>query len=212
MIRQKLQLFGLSVLAGVSLSSLPLFAQDGPPPGAPGGNGPGEPPSQQDSKALAEAQAAGLAKLDGVKGYGGLEFGSEFSKAKDQLVIEQDRGPLKLYKKKKENLLIGTALMETILYYYYEDKLLGIPFPTPHRQDSLALKSVFHTAFGPGEDSVDDGPSTIWIGKKVGALFDLNPSTGESSAFVFDHKIHDAYLNYENTANQKAADQLLKRE
>lgn len=211
MIRHKLQLLGLSVLAGLSLPSLSLLAQDGPPPGAPGGSGPGEPPSQQDSQAQAQAIQAGLAKLDAVKGYGGLEFGSEFSKAKD-MIIEQDRGPLKLYKKKGENLLIGTALMETILYYYYEGKLYGIAFHTSDGQDSLALKSILHSAFGPGEDSVDDGPSTIWIGKKVGALFDLNPSTGESSTFLFDHKLHDAYLNYENTANQKAADQLQKGE
>jgi len=212
MIRHKLQLFGLSVLAGLSLPTLSLLAQDGPPPGAPGGNGPGEAPSQQDSKALLEAQQAGLAKLDAVKGYGGLEFGSDFAKAKDLLVIEQDRGPLKLYKKKKEKLLIGTALMETILYYYYEDKLYGIAFHTDDGQDSLALKSILHSAFGPGEDSVDDGPSTIWIGKKVGLLYDLNTNLGASSTFLFDHKLHDAYLNYENTANQKAADQLQKGE
>lgn len=172
-----------------------LFAQD------PGSSGP---------PAEAPNQAEFLAKLDAIPGYGGIAFGSDFSKAGDSMALEQDRGPLKIYKKKGESLLVGSALLETILYYFYEGKLYGVAFHTNDGQDSLALKSVFINALGMGEDSAEGGPSTIWIGKKVGALFDLNTSTGDGSAFLFDVKAHDAYLDYQSKAAQKAAAQLLK--
>ncbi len=177
----------------------------------PSSGGPPPPPeAQQPPKG--EDQAVSLAKLDGVKGYKGLKFGSAYSDAKDSLVLEQDRGQLKIYKKKDEKLNIGSALLETVLYFYFDGKLYGVSFHTNDGQDSLALKTIFSEAFGAGEDSADGGPSTIWIGKTNGALFDLNTSSGEASAFLFDIKLHDAFLAYEKEALEKAADQLVKGE
>jgi len=190
------RLLSLSILATGCFASV-AFAQDAK-------KDPAQPPSKEDSP-------TNFAQLDAVKGYGGLAFNSDFSAAKD-LVVEQDRGPLKIYKKKGEKLIIGSALLETILYYYYEGKLYGVAFHTNDGQDTLNLKSIFAFAFGDGQDSDDSGPSTIWIGKKNGALFDVNTSTGDGSGFIFDHKLHDAYLKYETEAAQKAAGQLIKGE
>lgn len=203
--RRVLSLFGLAVLAGAVVA--PLQAQDATPPPA---GGPPPPESQQPPKG--EDQATSLAKLDGVKGYKGLAFGSDFSAAKDSLVLEQDRGQLKIYKKKGEKLQMGSALLETVLYFYFDGKLYGVSFHTNDGQDSLALQTIFSEAFGAGEESADGGPSTIWIGKTNGALFDLNTSTGDASAFLFDVKLHDAFLAYEKAALEKAADQLVKGE
>ena len=193
---QSVRLLILSVLMTGCIASA-AFAQDAP-------KDPTQPPSKEDSP-------TNIAQLDAVKGYGGLAFGSDFSSAKN-LVLEQDRGPLKLYKKKDEKLVIGPVLLETILYYYFEGKLYGVAFHTNDGQDTLNLKGIFAFAFGEGQDSDDSGPSTIWIGKKNGALFDVNTSTGDGSAFLFDHKLNDACLKYETEASQKAAEQLIKGE
>lgn len=193
---QSVRSLSLSVLLTGCLASA-AFAQDAP-------KDPNQPPSKEDSP-------TNFARLDAVKGYGGLAFGSDFSTAKN-LVLEQDRGPLKIYKKQDEKLIIGPALLETVLYYYYEGKLYGVAFHTNDGQDTLNLKGIFAFAFGDGQDSDDSGPSTIWIGKKNGALFDVNTSTGDGSAFLFDHKLHDAYLKYETEAARKAADQLIQGE
>lgn len=203
--RRVLSLFGLAVLAGAAFTPLSVRAQGGPSTPA------GSPPPEAQQPPKGEDQAVSLAKLDGVKGYKGLEFGSAFSAAKD-LELEQDRGQLKIYKKKGEPLLIGSALLETVLYFYFDGKLYGVSFHTNDGQDSLALKTLFGEAFGAGEPSADGGPSTIWIGKKNGALYDLNTSSGEASAFLFDIKLHDAFLAYEKAALEKAADQLVKGE
>ncbi|HEY5793028.1 MAG TPA: hypothetical protein VIS74_07005 [Chthoniobacterales bacterium] len=187
-----------AVLGFATLSS--LQAQSAPPAGGP----------PEEAPPTAGELAAYLAKLDAVPGYGGIAFGGEIAKSKDSLVLEQDRGPLKIYKKKGETLLLGPALLETVLYYFYEGKLYGVAFHTNDGQDSVNLKSILHSAFGPGVNSAEGGPSTIWLGKKVGALFELNTSTGDASAFLFDQAAHDAYLKYESDAGQKAAELLLK--
>jgi hypothetical protein len=192
---KSVRLLSLSLLLTACFTSL-SFAQEK--------KDPTQPPSMEDSP-------TNIAQLDAVKGYGGLAFNSDFSAAKG-LVIEQDRGPLKIYKKTGEKLMIGPVLLETILYYYYEGKLYGIAFHTNDGQDTLNLKSVFTIAFGDGQDSEDSGPSTIWMGKKNGALFDINTSTGDGAAFIFDLKLHDAFLKYESEADQKAASQLIKGE
>lgn len=192
------RLLGLSVLsAGYLLSN--SLAQQGQPPGDPGKPEGKEPP------------AVNIDQLDAVKGFGGLQFNSDFSAAKD-LQLEKDYGPLKIYRKMDTKLNFGPAILETILYYYYDGKLYGVAFHTNDGQDTLNLLGVFKYAFGPGQGSDDSGPSTIWLGKKNGALFDINTSSGDGSGFIFDQKLHDAYLKYESESAQKAAQQLIKGE
>jgi hypothetical protein len=189
---KSVRLLSLSLVAAGYVTSI-SFAQDDP------------------SKPTKDNPPTNVVALDGVKGYGGLAFGSDFSAAKD-LEIEQDRGPLKIYKKTGEKLLLGPVLLETVLYYFYDGKLYGVAFHTEDGQDSINLKTVLNFAFGAGQESADGGPSTVWMGKKNGALFELNTSSGEASAFLFDIKSHDAFLKYESEAAQKAASQLVKGE
>ena len=183
-----------------SLSS--LLAQDSPPAAA------GPKSGGEEAKYDEEEDRAKLLNLDKVPGFGGVEFGADFS-AKG-FAIEQDRGALKIYKKADENLLLGPALLETVLYYVYKGKLYGVAFHTNDGQDSLALKDIFINAFGTGQNSADEGPSTVWIAKKNGALFDLNPSTGDGSVFLFDLKTHDTVLAEQSASAKSAAQQLIQ--
>jgi len=146
--------------------------------------------------------------VDEVPGYGGIAFGAEFPEEKFEL--EQDRGKLKIYQSKEEPPLLGPANLETVLYYVFDGKLYGVAFHTDDGQDSLALKSVLVYAFGQGQDSEDGGPSTVWLGKKNGALFELNTSTGYGSAFIFDHKLHDANLADQTETAKAAAKTLIQ--
>ena len=137
-----------------------------------------------------------------------MAFGAGFS-AKG-FKLEQDRGALKLYKKTGEKLLFGPALLETVIYYVFEGKFYGVAFHTNDGEDSLALKNILIDAFGTGENSTDEGPGTIWIAKKNGALFDLNQSNGDGCVFLFDLKLHDACLTDQAAAEQAAAKQLIQ--
>ena len=189
------------VVSAGALSLSPVFAQESPPPAS----GPG--PTDKETK-YAEADRAKLANLDKVPGFGGVAFGAEFPTKGYE--IEQDRGALKIYEKTGEKLLMGPAMLETVLYYVFEGKFYGVAFHTNDGQDSLALKSILINAFGMGENSADSGPTTVWISKKNGAIFDLNTSTGDGSAFLFDMKLHDACLAEQSASAKAAAQQLIQ--
>ncbi len=191
-----------AVVSAGALSFSPVFAQESP--AAPSGPKAGE----EEAKYEEEADHAKLANLDKVPGFGGVAFGAEFP-AKG-FIIEQDRGGLKIYKKNGEKLLVGPALLETVLYYVFEGKFYGVAFHTNDGQDSLALKNILINAFGTGQNSADEGPGTVWLSKKNGALFDLNTSTGDGSAFLFDMKLHDACLAEQSASEKAAAQQLIK--
>ena len=154
------------------------------------------------------ADRAKLANLDKMPGFDGIAFGDTFPVKNFKL--EQDRGALKIYKKENQNLLMGPALLETILYYVFEGKFYGVAFHTNDGQDSLAMKEILTNAFGSGQGSADEGPSTIWIAKKRGALFEINTTTGDSSTFIFDHDLHDACLKEQDKAAQNSAQQLIQ--
>ena len=156
----------------------------------------------------AEADAAKTLIVDEVPGYGGVKFGATLPDS--GFTLEQDRGKVKIYVKKGETLLMGPALLETVLYYVLDGKLYAVAFHTNDGQDSLALKSVFINGFGQGEDSKDGSPTTVWIGKKNGLIFDLNTSTGDGSAFLFDHKLHDLYLADQSDTAKAAAQKLIQ--
>ncbi len=187
------------VVSAGALSLTPVFAQEAPPSGPK--------PGEEESK-YAEADQAKLANLDKVTGFGGMDFGSSFSTKGFEL--EQDRGALKIYKKSGEKLLMGPALLETVLYYVFDGKFYGVAFHTNDGQDSMALKSVLINAFGLGQNDEEGGPSTAWLSKKNGAFFDLNTSTGDGSAFLFDMTLHDAALAEQSASAKAAAQQLIQ--
>jgi hypothetical protein len=187
----------LLVNAAALMLSIPsVYSQSPPSSSAP-----------ESSKEEADNNSKQL-NLDKMPGFGGLAFGADFPVA--DFKLEQDRGALKIYRKTTEKILMGPALLDDVLYYVFDGKFYGVAFHTADGQDSLALKGILINAFGTGMDSEDSGPSTIWMAKSRGALFDLNTSTGESSAFIFDHKLHNAALAEQSQASQSAAQQLIQ--
>jgi hypothetical protein len=186
-----------AVVGAISLT--PVFAQESTPPTSQ----PGE-----DETKFAAADQAKLANLEKFSGLSGLKFGEAFSDKGFE--VEQDRGALKIYKKEGAKLLMGPALLDEILYYVFDGKLYGVAFHTDDGQDSLALKGILINAFGMGQNSSDGGPSTVWLSKTNGAIFDLNTSTGEGSAFLFDIKLHDACLAEQSASAKTAAQQLIQ--
>lgn len=206
------RLAAVSLGLGVAFGLTTLSAQyPSPPPTKADAQAAEKQSAEAAKKAEAEA-AANLAKLDAVPGFRGLAFGTDFATVKKGFEVEQDRGPLVIYKKSGEKLALGPVLLETVLYYVFEGKFYGVALHTNDGQDSLNLQSVLIAAFGPGKTSAQSGPGMLWLGRKVGAIFEVNTSTGDGNAFLFDQSLHDAYLKSESAAAAKAASALLKGE
>lgn len=190
----------------VSLATLPLspvFSQ---------GTSDTKQKKYSDKKSAAQ-DAAKLANIDKVVGHGGVLFGTPLPDSGFTLL--QDRGDLKTYKKADEKLLIGPALLESVVYYFFKGKFYGFAFHTNSHhtndiEDALALKNIFIDAFGSGENSAGGEASTIWLGKKTGLIYDLNTSTGDASSFLFDKAIHETFLTDFAASEQTAAEQLIK--
>ncbi|MET0224444.1 MAG: hypothetical protein ABW346_08725, partial [Terrimicrobium sp.] len=70
-----------------------------------------------------------VAYLDSLAGFRGIKFGTAFSEFTD-LTLDQDHGKLKLYTKTNEDLKLGLARLDTIVYHFFDDKLYGVSIHT----------------------------------------------------------------------------------
>ncbi len=157
--------------------------------------------SASDSKTLP-------AKLDVVPGYAGIPFGAPFPSSRFQL--EENRGAVKVYTKKGQHLQMGPASLDAVLYYAFQGKFYGVAFHTKDGEDSMELGNVLTSAFGKGKKESQGGPSISWSGNKVGLLYEVNTSTGEGNAFLFDESIHDSVLSEQAASAQSAALKLIQ--
>jgi hypothetical protein len=151
---------------------------------------------------------AGLANLNKVTSYGGMNFGSKFPAWRFQ--IEQDRGELKIYRKTGQNHLMGPVHLEEVLYYAFQGKFYGVAFHTDDGENSALLHTILVDAFGAGKKESHGGASMNWSGDKIGLIFDENYSTGQANAFLFDERLHEACLAYQESAAQDAALSLIQ--
>jgi hypothetical protein len=88
-----------------------------------------------------------VAYLDSLAGFRGIKFGTTFSEFTD-LTLDQDHGKLKLYTKTNEDLKLGLARLETIVYHFFDDKLYGVSIHTTDPANTQTLVAIAGTGFG----------------------------------------------------------------
>ena len=147
-------------------------------------------------------------KLDTTTGFRGQKFGTPFSEFQG-LTLEKDEGDLKLYTKKDENLQLGPAKLETIVYHFFQDKFFAVSLHTQDRENTLRLLRVAQVAFGAGNSrpNAKDDLDQAWLGKNAEAFFNVNPKTDEGSLVIRDNQLGaevEAY--WEKLTNEAAND------
>jgi hypothetical protein len=142
---------------------------------------------QPDTQPATPQQAS---KLDSTTGFRGQNFGTSFSDFQG-LTLEKDEGDLKLYTKKDDNLQLGPAKLETIIYHFFRDKFFAVSLHTKDRDNTLRLLRVAQAAFGQGNwrPNAKDDLDQTWLGNAAEAFFAVNPKTEEGSLFIRDNKI-----------------------
>ncbi len=93
------------------------------------------------------------AYLDSLDGFRGVKFGTEFGKFTG-LVLDQDRGKLKLYTKKSEDLTLGLAKLSAIVYHFFDGKLQAVTIHTTSMPDGRTLTAIANSASAPGQSSI----------------------------------------------------------
>ncbi len=145
------------------------------------------------------------AYLDSLDGFRGVKFGTEFGKFTG-LVLDQDRGKLKLYTKKSEDLTLGLAKLSTIVYHFFDGKLQAVTIHTTSMPDGRTLVAIANSGFGAGTKL--DPYNTIWQGETAWAQLSQNEQTGEVTLTLGDAEISRDLGNYEQQQAQEAAAQL----
>jgi hypothetical protein len=146
-----------------------------------------------------------VAYLDSLNGFRGVAFGTEFAKFSG-LTVDQDRGKLKLYTKKGEDLTLGLAKLGTIVYHFFDGKFYGVSLHAVDIADTRTLLAIVNTGFGAGVKL--DPNNTIWQGQKAWAQFSQNPGSGEGTLFIGNCEIAQQLGQYEQQAAMEAAAQL----
>jgi len=183
----------------VMLSSPVLLAQD-KPNGPPKPQVTGQPPEMDPDRSGVD-----LERLNGLKGFRGIDFGSSFDAVSSEMELYQDRGPLQVYTRKGEELLMGPVLLNSVHYHFFNGQFYAAVLNTVNSEDFEMLGSVFRFAFGPGE--LDQDGSSFWIGKNNGAILKRTP-TGGAVGVLFNMKLHEEYLQYADKAAKEVADKL----
>jgi hypothetical protein len=146
-----------------------------------------------------------VAFLDSLAGFRGIKFGTTFSDFKE-LALDQDHGKLKLYTKTNEDLKLGLAKLDTIVYHFFDDKFYGVSIHTNDPANTQTLVAIAGTGFGQGAKL--DQQNTIWQGEKAWAQLSQNPGTGEGTLFIGDCELSRQLGEYEQRAALEAAAQL----
>jgi hypothetical protein len=161
----------------------------------------------ESSKQSATAQQT--SKLDSLSGFRGQKFGAPFSEFQG-LMLEKDKGAIKLYSKKDDNLMLGSVKLEAIVYHFFQDKFYAVSLHTAEREDTLGLLRVAIAAFGAGSraDNARDDLDQSWQGKTAEAFFNVNPKTEQGNLVIRDGELGGEVEAYREKAAKEAADQL----
>jgi len=148
-------------------------------------------------------------KLDTTTGFRGQKFGTSFSEFQG-LTLEKDEGDLKLYTKKDDNLQLGPAKLEKIVYHFFQDKFFAVSLHTQDRENTLRLLRVAQTAFGQGNlrPNAKDDLDQNWLGKTAEAFFNVNPKTEEGSLLIRDNQLGSEVEAYWEKLTNEAANAL----
>lgn len=148
-------------------------------------------------------------KLDSLNGFRGQKFGTPLSEFQG-LTLDKDKGDIKLYVKKDDNLVLGPVKLETIVYHFFQDKFYAVSLHTQERDDTLNLLRVALLAFGAGNQrpNARDDLDQSWQGKTAEAFFNVNSKTDKGSLFIRENQLGAEVEAYREKIAQEAANEL----
>ncbi len=146
-------------------------------------------------------------KMKELDTFHGMKLGAPLSDFTG-LDLNQDRGKLKIYTKEGDDEKLGPALLSEIVYYFFDDKLLGVAMHGGDGQDSSLLLRILQAAYGHGTQPDPQSPTYYWEGETASIRFSLNEATGESEAFVSSNELAEAADSYEQSLVEESAKSL----
>lgn len=129
-----------------------------------------------------EIAPGSLAYLDAKNGFRELHFGDP---PKKDMILVESFGEEKVYKRSRENLIIGAAKVENIVYLFYKNRLSSVIIWTKGIINSSAMLEVLREAYGAGFQSNQYLEHILWSGSKVNLLYAQNVITRDAQITFF---------------------------
>lgn len=150
--------------------------------------------------------------LDYKNGFRGVKFGSP-SSAISGLTLVRESGPMKMYQKSGETLVLGACTLDHIYYHFVDDKFMGVSLFPKDVDDGQALREIFEIAFGDGATSkphADAGEhhqhadEFFWRGKIANARISYTEAH-QAEAWIGNNELQDAYGKVQKKMAEDAA-------
>ena len=130
--------------------------------------------------------------LDYKNGFRGIAFGTRVGEFKS-LELYRDRKAVKIYRKTDDDLLIGTASLQNIVYIFVHDKFYAVSLHADAQNGKNLLK-VFQAAFGQGAHPEGTPSDYFWTGKVASAhLFEDVGGDHEIIGWIGNNELQKDY-------------------
>jgi hypothetical protein len=189
-----------------ALAATLAFAQEKPAAKA------AAPSAHPATKEPAPDQMVHVHYLDHKNGFRGVKFGSP-SSAISGLSLVRESGPMKMYQKSGETLVLGACTLDHIYYHFVDDKFMGVSLFPKDVDDGKALREIFEIAFGDGATSkphADSGEhhqhadEFFWRGKIANARISYTEAH-MAEAWIGNNDLQDAYGKVQKKMAEDAA-------
>ena len=105
------------------------------------------------------------------------------------MVLKEDAGASKYYARPGDDLSIGGAQVDQIIYGFYKNRMHVVRITTKGISNSLALLEVLRQAYGPGYQSNQFMQKYLWDGSKVLLTYDENAVTRDAKVWFFSRPL-----------------------
>jgi hypothetical protein len=133
--------------------------------------------------------------LDFRNGLLEAKFGSPVTAFQGMNVVE-DLGDLKFYKKDNEIRRLGLVAIDSVIYEFYDGKLMGVSLTVTGQRSSDALLRMVETLYGPGRQTKPTVLEMFWGGHVATAQYTPLPN-GDSRLRVVNNKIEQDFIGQE---------------
>jgi len=119
-------------------------------------------------------------------GFQGIKWGTNIKELTD-MVLDEDSGESKLYRKQGNAVTIGTAVLESCSYIFYRDMFYGVFIEFTSSSNAHAIKETLLKTHGEGFP-LHPGKSIEtyqWSGSLVNILYEFSRPSGKGTVTYF---------------------------
>jgi hypothetical protein len=151
-----------------------------------------------------ELSPGSLDDLDSKNGFRDLTFGDPPT---NSMVLKDEAGEKKYYTRPEDDLSIGGARADQVIYGFAKNRLSTILIQTKGLTNSRALLEVLRHAYGPGSQSDPSLPRYTWRGSRVSVSYNENTRTHDADTWFHPVPVNEEESKGAEKANQRTMPQ-----